>query len=97
MTLTLLAGSLPVVGGILRLVAAFQPGAPRGLLLLSGVVTLLLGGMVRSQWPVSALWFLGMVIGIEPIMDGITTAISGRLRPVRTATGVVEPKPPIPA
>jgi membrane protein HdeD len=98
LTLTLLAGSLLLVGGVVRLVSAFQPGAPRGLLLLSGSVTLLLGLMVLNQWPVSALWFLGTILGIELILDGITTAISGRPRPVRVDTPTVtEHEPPVPA
>jgi uncharacterized membrane protein HdeD (DUF308 family) len=97
LTLTLLAGSLLLVGGIVRIVAAFQPGAPRALLLLSGGVTLLLGFMVLNQWPVSALWFLGTVLGIELILDGITTAISGRPRPVTIDTRIPEREPPVPA
>jgi membrane protein HdeD len=99
LTLTLLAGSLLLVGGVVRIVAAFQPGAPRGLLLLSGGVTLLLGFMVLNQWPVSALWFLGTILGIELILDGITTAISGRPRPMTVDTKVPEPEhePPVPA
>jgi membrane protein HdeD len=96
-TLTLLAGSLLLVGGIVRIVAAFQPGAPRALLLFSGGVTLLLGLLVLNQWPVSALWFLGTVLGIELILDGITTALSGRRRPVKVDTRVPERKPPVPA
>ena len=78
--LTLLAGSLFIVGGMVRLVAAFQPGAPKAILLVSGAVTLLLGLMVFSQWPISALWYLGMVLGIQLILDGLTTATSGRVR-----------------
>ena len=97
LTLTLLAGSLLLVGGILRLVAAFQPDAPRALLLFSGTVTLLLGFMVLNQWPVSALWFLGTILGIELILDGITTAISGRVRAVEAGIPSREPKPPVPA
>jgi uncharacterized membrane protein HdeD (DUF308 family) len=98
LTLTLLAGSLLLVGGLVRIVAAFQPGAPRALLLLSGGVTLLLGFMVLNQWPVSALWFLGTVLGIELILDGITTTISGRPRPVALDTSrVAEHEPPVPA
>jgi membrane protein HdeD len=97
LTLTLLAGSLLLVGGIVRFVAAFQPGAPRALLLLSGMVTLLLGFMVLNQWPVSALWFLGTVLGVELILDGITTAISGRPRAVTLDTRVPEHEPPVPA
>jgi uncharacterized membrane protein HdeD (DUF308 family) len=97
LTLTLLAGSLLLVGGVVRIVAAFQPGAPRGLLLFSGGVTLFLGLMVLNQWPVSALWFLGTVLGIELILDGITTAINGRLRPVELAAPTSEPKRGVPA
>ena len=78
--LTLLAGSLLLVGGIVRLVAAFQPGSPRGLLLVNGGITVLLGFLILNRWPVSALWFLGTVLGIQLILDGITTATTGRFR-----------------
>jgi membrane protein HdeD len=85
LVLTLLAGSLFLVGGIVRIVGAFQEmGNARALLLLNGLVSVLLGGLVLFQWPVSALWFLGTMLGIEMIFDGITTAIVGRLRPVAT-------------
>jgi uncharacterized membrane protein HdeD (DUF308 family) len=97
LTLTLLAGSLLLVGGTVRIVAAFQPGAPRALLLLGGGVTLLLGVMVLAQWPVSALWFLGTVVGIELIMDGISTAISGRVRPATPAVVTPDRRHQVPA
>jgi membrane protein HdeD len=87
LALTLLAGSLLLVGGIVRIVAAFQPGTPRGLLLVNGVVTLLLGVLVLGRWPVSALWFLGTVLGVQLVLDGLTVAISGRVRPVEPASG----------
>jgi membrane protein HdeD len=82
LTLTLVAGSLLLVGGVVRIVAAFQPGAPRAILLVNGAVTLLLGFMVLNRWPVSALWFLGTILGIQLILDGITTALVGRVRVV---------------
>jgi uncharacterized membrane protein HdeD (DUF308 family) len=80
LTLTLIAGSLLFVGGILRLVLAFQPGMPRGLLLFSGIITLALSLLILIGWPASALWFLGTVLGIELIIDGITMALTGRVR-----------------
>jgi uncharacterized membrane protein HdeD (DUF308 family) len=83
LVLTLLAGSLLTVGGIIRVVAAFQPGSPRAALLVNGVLTLILGLMVLNQWPVSALWFLGTILGIQLILDGFTTALSGRIRVAR--------------
>ena len=95
--LTLLAGSLLLVGGIVRIVAAFQPGAPLALLLFSGTLTFLLGFMVFNRWPVSALWFLGTILGIELILEGITTAVRGRLRPVKIDTRIPEPGPSVPA
>jgi uncharacterized membrane protein HdeD (DUF308 family) len=84
LTLTLLAGSLLLLGGIVRIVLAFQPGAPRAVLLINGIITVLLGGMVLNRWPVSALWFLGTVLGIQLILDGVTTAMVGRVRVART-------------
>jgi membrane protein HdeD len=87
LALTLLAGSLLLVGGIVRIVAAFQPGTRTGLLIVNGVVTLLLGVLVLGRWPVSALWFLGTVLGVQLVLDGLTLAISGRVRPVEPASG----------
>lgn len=84
LVLTLLAGSLLLVGGLVRVVAAFQPGAPRGLLLFNGAVTAFLGFLIFSQWPISAFWYLGMVLGVQLILDGLTTAVSGRVRVVDT-------------
>lgn len=83
--LTLLAGSMLLVGGMVRLVAAFAPGAPRTILLVNGLVTMAMGVLVLNRWPVSALWFLGTVLGIQLILDGITTALVGRVRVVRPA------------
>jgi uncharacterized membrane protein HdeD (DUF308 family) len=91
LTLTLVAGSLLLVGGIVRIIAAFQPGAPRAVLLLNGAVTLVLGLMVLNRWPVSALWFLGTVLGIQLILDGLTTALVGRIRVVETPERTHEP------
>jgi uncharacterized membrane protein HdeD (DUF308 family) len=90
LALTLVAGSLLLVGGIVRIVAAFQPGAPRAVLVVNGVITLLLGLMVLNRWPVSALWFLGTILGVQLILDGITTAMVGRIRVAGPAREQVE-------
>jgi uncharacterized membrane protein HdeD (DUF308 family) len=91
LTLTLVAGSLLLVGGVVRIIAAFQPGAPRAILLVNGAVTLLLGFMVLNRFPVSALWFLGTILGVQLILDGITTALVGRLRVVGDRDRTREP------
>ncbi len=92
LSLTLLAGSLLLVGGVLRVVLAFQPGMPRGVLLFSGVITLLLAGLILAGWPASALWFLGTVLGVQLVLDGVTTALLGRIR-LTAARAAAEEQP----
>lgn len=84
--LTLLAGSLLLAGGVIRIVAAFQPGAPKTILLVNGLITLAFGVMVVNQMPTSALWLLGTILGVQLLLDGLTIAIVGRIRLVEPAT-----------
>ncbi len=86
LVLTLLAGSMLLAAGVIRLVAAFQPGSPRAVLLFNGAVTLALGFMVINRWPASALWLLGTILGVQLIVDGMTTALVGRVRPTEVAS-----------
>jgi uncharacterized membrane protein HdeD (DUF308 family) len=37
---------------------------------LSGVVSILLGGMIIFQWPVSGLWVIGLFVAVELILNG---------------------------
>lgn len=90
LTLTLLAGSLLLVGGMLRVVLAFQPGMPRGVLLVSGGITLVLSVLILTGFPASALWFLGTVLGVQLVIDGVTTMLLGRVRLTQTRDGVGE-------
>ena len=41
-------------------------------MLLDGIITLILGGMIWSQWPSSALWVIGPLVGISMVMTGAT-------------------------
>lgn len=43
-----------------------------GWLLVDGVVTLFLGLLMWSRWPLGSLWVVGMLAGISIIMSGIT-------------------------
>ena len=43
-----------------------------GWLLVSGMVTLGLGLLILAQWPSSALWVIGLFIGIDLIASGIS-------------------------
>ncbi|MCU4179293.1 HdeD family acid-resistance protein [Bosea sp. BH3] len=71
-SLTLLAGAALVATGVLRIVVAFQNRQLPywGWIAFSGLLSLLLGGMILMQWPGSSLWVLGTFFAIELIFQG---------------------------
>ncbi len=71
-SLTLLAGAALVATGVLRLIMAFQNRElpAWGWVAFSGLLSLLLGGMILAQWPGSSLWVLGTFLAIELIFQG---------------------------
>jgi uncharacterized membrane protein HdeD (DUF308 family) len=71
LSLTLLVASLFIVGGIFRVVGAASLRFPHwGWTAASGVIALVLGGMLLAQLPTSSLWFLGLAVGIDLIFEG---------------------------
>jgi uncharacterized membrane protein HdeD (DUF308 family) len=72
-TLTLLLGVALIASGIMRIVLAFSMTAamPWVWVLLSGIVTLLLGLVILVHWPVSSLYILGLFLGIDLIVAGV--------------------------
>jgi uncharacterized membrane protein HdeD (DUF308 family) len=71
LTLTLLIAILLVVSGIVQIVASITYRLPSWVWgVLSGVISVVLGGMVWRQWPISAIWFIGMAVGIMLIFRG---------------------------
>jgi uncharacterized membrane protein HdeD (DUF308 family) len=62
-----------MVGGIFRALSAVSHRyVGWGWMLLSGIVSFALGWMVYKQWPVSGLWFIGLYLGIDMILNGWT-------------------------
>ncbi len=59
--------------GIASIVAAFRirPDPAWGLELLNGVVSLILGLLIWSQWPVSGTWAVGLLLGIHLLFTGV--------------------------
>jgi len=70
--LTLILGASLVASGIMRIILAFsmKQETPWIWILLSGVITLLLGLLILAHWPVSSLYILGLFLGIDLIMAG---------------------------
>lgn len=69
--LTLLLATYFLIAGIFRIVAALTLRLPYWLwTLASGVISLALGIIVWGGWPVTALWVLGLFIGINLLFAG---------------------------
>jgi uncharacterized membrane protein HdeD (DUF308 family) len=71
LALTLLLACLLMVGGIFKIVAAlsYRFGA-WGWPLVSGVIDLILGVLIGLEWPASALWVIGLFVGISLVFRG---------------------------
>jgi uncharacterized membrane protein HdeD (DUF308 family) len=70
--LTMMLAVLLLVSGTGRVAFAIVDRYPGwGWGVVSGIASVLLGGMVFSQWPSSALWVLGTIVGCEFLFRGI--------------------------
>ena len=60
------------VEGICEILLALQIKPINGwaAILVSGVLSLLLSFMIWSQWPVSGLWAIGVLVGVKLLMGG---------------------------
>jgi uncharacterized membrane protein HdeD (DUF308 family) len=58
----------------------FKPAKGWRYMLLNGLLSLLLGLIVLSSWPLSSFWVVGLLIGISFLLDGVALlAISGNI------------------
>lgn len=70
--LTLVLAAFIVAGGIVRIVLALRHREVRawGLVLLSGLVSVVVGYMLYANLPWSGLWILGTLIAVELLVQG---------------------------
>ncbi len=63
-----------LIEGVLNVILFFQMRSMRGAfwVLVDGIVTLLLGLMIYFQWPSSAVWAIGILVGVSMIISGLT-------------------------
>lgn len=78
-TLTVFLAAYLVVSGIFEILMAFQikPNKGWGWVLFSGIVSLVLGGMIWSQFPVSGAWAIGLLVGINLFFSGWSLIMMG--------------------
>jgi len=73
-TLTAILAVVLVIDGVFRSIMAFQVRPRTGWvwLLFGGIVSIILGLMIWRQLPSSALWILGLFLGLNLIFSGLT-------------------------
>lgn len=79
-SITIVLAAYFVVTGISELIGAFQARPADGwfVMLVSAIVTLLLGIMIWRQFPFSGGWAVGVLFGVKLIFSGITLIFIGR-------------------
>jgi uncharacterized membrane protein HdeD (DUF308 family) len=84
--LTLVFALSLIASGFVRIFQAIQYWQWFGsLLLISGIVGIVAGLVILAKWPVSGLWVLGLVVGIDLILHGFWwISLGGRLRQDRS-------------
>ena len=70
--LTLILGAALIASGIVRIFLAFsmKRESPWVWVLLSSIVTLLLGLLILAHWPISSVYVLGIFLGVDLVMAG---------------------------
>lgn len=73
MSLTLLLGIFYIIAGIFRLTVFSVVQAPRwGWGWFNGLITLILGVLIVTNWPASSLFIIGLFVGIDLLFSGWT-------------------------
>jgi len=71
--LTLLLGAGLLAAGLVRAYLATQlpAGQPRGLVFVAAAVTILLGLIIVSHWPLDSVYVLGTLLGVDLLFHGV--------------------------
>ena len=69
--LTWFTAAFFIVAGIFRIVVSLMERFPQwGWVFLNGVVTLVAGLIIYDTFPASALWLIGLLLGLDLLMNG---------------------------
>ncbi|MGB9374660.1 MAG: hypothetical protein WCA82_10935, partial [Jiangellales bacterium] len=71
-------------------VAAFQVDQNRWIMVFSGLVSLALGLLVVFNLLQASLQLLGILIGVQAVVDGLTLMVLGRWRVIDNRVQVVQ-------
>ena len=71
--LSLILGITIFAQGALQVILAFgiRPARSWGWVLFSGILGIILGILIWSEWPFNAAWLIGLWVGISLLFNGI--------------------------
>lgn len=74
LTLTLLVGIFFLLEGIAKIAISFElkPAQNWGWLLFSGIIALIMAGIIIYGWPATSLWVIGLLVGINMVFFGFS-------------------------
>jgi uncharacterized membrane protein HdeD (DUF308 family) len=77
--LTLLLAAVILAEGVLEIISYFRlkDEDASGWVLFNGIVTLLLGALIWFHWPSSSVWAIGILVGVNLLMTGMTRLMFG--------------------
>jgi uncharacterized membrane protein HdeD (DUF308 family) len=78
-TITLVLGAYLVVDGVSGAILAFhvRPEKGWGWMLFSAALSVILGYMLLSEWPLSGVWAVGTLVGINLLFSGFSIVAIG--------------------
>ena len=78
-TLTLLLAAVFLAEAVFEMIVYFRGRGElgSGWLLINALITLLLSAMVWLQWPSSSVWAIGIIVGVNLLMTGISRLMFG--------------------
>ncbi|MFI4852424.1 MAG: HdeD family acid-resistance protein [Gimesia chilikensis] len=79
--LTLMMAMFFLFEGTWKVLMSFslKPAAGWGQVLFSGLISLLLGGLIWAEWPLSGLWAVGTLLGVDLLLTGFFLINVGNL------------------
>ncbi|HKN76051.1 MAG TPA: DUF308 domain-containing protein [Candidatus Acidoferrum sp.] len=78
-TLTLLLAVIILMEAVVEIILYFRTRGEggSGWLLVNALITLLLGGLIWFHWPSSSVWAIGILVGVNLLMTGISRLMFG--------------------
>lgn len=89
--LTMMAGAIFFVSGVVRIGLALTVPAHKWIFILGGLISIVLALWILTNPTAATLKLLGILLGVQVLSEGITLILFGRLRLIDTTTDNLDP------